>query len=82
MFTGNYYDFKERYHLDGNLLDVLKDNVYLIDGDVYWSGRRYDNYKENVVLAIKEHYNIEVSCEKQKEFDNLAIYKVRQIEEN
>jgi hypothetical protein len=82
MFTGNYYDFKERYQLDGNLLDLLKDNVYLIDGDVHWSGRRYDNYKANVVYAIKEHYNIDVTCEKQEEFDNLAIYKVRPIQEN
>ena len=82
MFTGNYYDFKERYQLDGNLLDLLKDNVYLIDGDVYWSGRRYDDYKANVVLAIKKHYNVDVICEKQKEFDNLAIYKVKQIEKD
>lgn len=35
MFTQNYYDFKERYHLDGNWLDLLKENVYLVDGDVY-----------------------------------------------
>lgn len=82
MFTGNYYDFKERYQLDGNLLDLLKDNVYLIDGDVYWSGRRYDDYKSNVAFAIKEHYNVDVICEKQKEFDNLAIYKVKQIEKD
>ena len=38
MYTQNYYDFKERYNLDGNFLDLLKENVYLIDGDVYWSG--------------------------------------------
>ena len=38
MFTKNYYDFKERYNLDGTFLDLLKDNVYLIDGDVIWSG--------------------------------------------
>ncbi len=82
MFTGNYYDFKERYHLEGSYLDLLKDNVYLIDGDVHWSGRRYDDYKANVVYAIKEHYKVDVTLEKQEEFDNLAIYKVRPIEEN
>ena len=76
MFTGNYYDFKERYNLEGTFLDLLKENVYLIDGDVYWSGRRYDNYKENIVLGIKEHYNIEVKCEEVEQFDNLKIYKV------
>lgn len=77
MFTQNYYDFKERYNLDGNWLDLLKENVYLVDGDVYWSGRRYDNYKSNIVLAIKENYGIEVECEKIKQFDNLAIYKIK-----
>lgn len=81
MFTGNYYDFKERNHLDGSLLDLLKENVYLIDGDVYWSGRRYNDYKANVMFAIKEHYNLDVTCEKLEEFDNLAIYKIRPIEE-
>lgn len=77
MFTQNYYDFKERYNLDGNWLDLLKENVYLVDGDVYWSGRRYANYKANIVLAIKENYGIEVECEKIKQFDNLAIYKIQ-----
>ena len=76
MFTGNYYDFKERYNLEGTFLDLLKENVYLVDGDVIWSGRRYDNYKENIVLGIKEHYNIEVKCEEVEQFDNLKIYKV------
>ena len=76
MYTQNYYDFKKRYNLDGNFLDLLKENVYLIDGDVYWSGRRYKNYKENVILAIKENYNVEVTCEKVEEFGNLAIYKI------
>ena len=76
MYTQNYYDFKERYNLEGNFLDLLKENVYLIDGDVYWSGRRYENYKENVVLAIKENYNTEVTCEKVEQFGNLAIYKI------
>ena len=76
MYTQNYYDFKERYNLDGNFLDLLKENVYLIDGDVYWSGKKYTNYKENVLLSIKENYNIETTCEKVKEFGNLAVYKV------
>lgn len=78
MFTQNYYDFKKRNHLEGNLLDLLKNNVYLIDGDVYWSGKRYENYKANVILAIKENYNIDVKCEKVEQFDNLAIYKISQ----
>lgn len=76
IFTQNYYDFKDRYELDGNLLDLLKDNVYLIDGNVYWSGKEFDNYKENIVFAIKENYNIKVECREVKEFDNLKIYKV------
>ena len=78
MYTQNYYDFKERYNLEGNFLDLLKENVYLIDGDVYWSGRRYENYKENVVLSIKENYNTEVTCEKVEQFGNLSIYKIVQ----
>ena len=81
IFTQNYYDFKDRYELDGNLLDLLKDNVYLIDGNVYWSGRRFDNYKENIVFAIKENYNIKVECREVKEFDNLKIYKVYNSED-
>lgn len=76
MFTQNYYDFKEKNNLDGNLLDLLKENVYLIDGDVIWSGVRYNNYKGNIALAIKEHYNIEVEFEEVQQFDNLKIYKV------
>lgn len=76
MFTQNYYDFKKRNHLEGNWLDLLKDNVYLIDGDVYWSGKRHENYKANVILAIKENYNVDVKCEKVEQFDNLAIYKI------
>ena len=31
MYTKNYYDFKDRYGLDGTFLDLLKENVYLID---------------------------------------------------
>lgn len=76
MFTENYYDFKERYNLDGTFLDLLKENVYLIDGDVIWSGRRYSNYKENVILFIKENYAIDVKYEKIEEFNNLCIYKL------
>lgn len=78
MYTQNYYDFKERYELDGTLLDLLKENVYLIDGDVYWSGRRYSNYKENIMIAIKENYNIEVKCTEIKTFGNLSIYKLEE----
>lgn len=76
MYTKNYYDFKNRYDLEGTFLDLLKDNVYLIDGDVTWSGREYHNYKDNVLLFIKEHYGINTKCEEIKQFDNLKIYKV------
>ena len=76
MFTVNYYDFKEKNNLDGNLLDLLKENVYLIDGDVIWSGIRYTDYKSNIALAIKENYNIDIGFEEVEDFDNLKIYKV------
>lgn len=79
MYTQNYYDFKERHNLDGDLLDLLKDNVYLIDGKVVWSGRLYDNYKENIINAIKQHYSINVQCEEVKQFDNLKVYKLSEI---
>ena len=78
MFTKNYYDFKERYNLDGTFLDLLKDNVYLIDGDVTWSGNYYHDYINNIVLFIKEHYNKNVSYEKIKTFDNIYIYKLHE----
>lgn len=78
MFTKNYYDFKERYNLDGTFLDLLKDNVYLIDGDVTWSGNYYHNYIDNIILFIKEHYNKNVSYEKIKTFDNIYIYKLHE----
>ena len=80
MFTQNYYDFKDRYNLDGSLLDLLKENVYLIDGDVYWSGRLYENYKEHIILAIKEHYGIDAECELVEQFDNLKIYKLQDLQ--
>lgn len=78
MFTGNYYDFKRRYNLDGNFLDLLKDNVYLIDGKVNWSGNYYQNYMEHIVLFIKEHNQKEVTYEKIEEFENIAIYKIKE----
>ena len=78
MFTENYYDFKERYNLSGTFLDVLKENVYVIDGDVNWSGNYYTNYIDNIVLFIKENYNIDVTYEKVEEFDNLYIYKMKE----
>lgn len=78
MFTQNYYDFKERYNLDGNFLDLLKENVYLVDGDVYWSGRVYEDYKQSIIQAIKENYNIDVKCEEIESFKNLKIYKLTQ----
>ena len=76
MYTENYNDFKERYNLEGNFLDLLKENVYLIDGDVYWSGRRYQNYKENIILSIKENYDVDVTYEEIEHFGNLTIYKI------
>ena len=79
MFTKNYYDFKERYDLEGTFLDLLKENVYLIDGDVSWSGNYYHNYIDKIVLSIKENYNKDVEYEKIKEFDNLYIYKLKEV---
>jgi 4-amino-4-deoxy-L-arabinose transferase-like glycosyltransferase len=79
MYTQNYYDFKARYNLDGTFLDLLKENVYLIDGDVTWSGRKYSNYIDKIVLFIKEHYNIDVKYERVNTFDNLYIYKLERI---
>ena len=79
MFTKNYYDFKERYDLEGTFLDLLKENVYLIDGDVIWSGNYYHNYIDKIVLFIKENYNKDAQYEKIKEFDNLYIYKLKEV---
>lgn len=79
MYTQNYYDFKERYDLDGTFLDLLKDNVYLIDGDVTWSGNYYHDYIDNIVLFIKEHYDVDVTYEKIETFDNIYIYKLQEI---
>ena len=73
---GNYYDFKEKNNLDGTFLDLLKENVYLIDGDVYWGSEKIEDYKKYIALSIKEHYNIEVKFEEIERFDNLKIYKV------
>ena len=75
MYTGNYYDFKDRNNLDGTFLDLLKENVYLVDGDVVWSGIMYSDYKSSIATAIKEHYNINVEFVEVKKFDNLMIYK-------
>ena len=79
MYTKNYYDFKERYNLDGTFLDLLKENVYLIDGDVTWSGNYYQNYIKHITLFIKEHYNKDVTYEKIKTFDNIYIYKLYEV---
>lgn len=81
MFTKNYYDFKERYDLEGTFLDLLKENVYLIDGDVSWSGNYYHNYIDKIVLFIKENYNMDVQYEKIEEFDNIYVYKLHKIAE-
>ncbi len=82
MYTQNYYDFKERYNLDGTFLDLLKENVYLVDGNVIWSDIEYDNYKGNILLALKQHYNIDAEYEEIKQFDNLKIYKLHSNENN
>lgn len=79
MYTQNYYDFNNRNNLQGNLLDLLKDDVYLIDGEVVWSGRLYDNYKDSIITAIKEHYNIKVKCKEVKQIDNIKIYKLSEV---
>lgn len=76
IYTQNYYDFKERNNLDGNLLDLLKDNVYLIDGRVNWGGMIYDNFRNLIIIAMKEHYGLDVKCEKIEQFDDLKIYKL------
>lgn len=76
MLTGNYYDFKERYDLRGTFEDVLKENVYVIDGEVNWSGNYYRNYINHIVLFLKEHYQKEVTYEKVEEFENISIYKM------
>lgn len=80
MFTENYYNFKDRYSLEGTFLDLLKENVYLIDGEVYWSGTNHRNYINKIVQFIKEHYDVDVTYKKVKEFDNLYIYKLEREE--
>ena len=79
MYTQNYYDFKQRYNLDGTFLDLLKENVYLIDGDVVWSWRLYTDYIKNITQFIKYHYGIETEYEKVETFNNLYVYKIKQI---
>lgn len=76
MFTKNYEDFKERYNLDGTFLDLLKEDVYLIDGDVNWSGNYYHNYIDNIVLFIKENYGKDVNYKKVETIGNIYIYKI------
>ena len=78
MFTENYYDFKARNNLEGTFLDLLKENVYLINGNTNWSGINYNNYINRIVLFLEENYNIQTTYEKIEEFGNLYIYKLRQ----
>ena len=80
MFTQNYYDFKDRYGLNGTLTDLLKSNVYLIDGEVVWSGNLYDNYKQNIIESLQENYNINVNFKEIKQFNNFKIYKLYKID--
>lgn len=79
MYTENYYDFKERYDLEGTFLDLLKENVYLIDGDVTWSGNYYHNYIDHIVQFIKDHYQKEVTYTKVETFDNIYVYKLEEV---
>ena len=81
IFTQNYYDFKEKNNLQGTFEDLLKDNVYLIDGDVSWSGVYYQNYKQHIIQFIKEHYGKDVKCEKIQTIDNVYIYKLTEDNE-
>ena len=80
-YTQNYYDFKERYELDNLITDLYeKDNVYLIAGHVIW-GEPYEDYLNIVIKYIKEHYNIDVEAEVEKEFRNdIKIYKLHRLE--
>ena len=75
IFSKNYYDFKERYHLEGTFLDLLKNNVYLIDRNMKWMDMYYRDY---IIQSIKEHYHKEVTCEKIEEFDDVYIYKLKE----
>ena len=79
IYTENYYEFKEKYNLGGTFLDLLKDNVYLINGEVYWWRRNNKDYIDKIVLFLKEHYDVDVTYEEVNRFDNLAIYKLRSI---
>ena len=79
MYTQNYYDFKNRHDLDGTFLDLLKENVYLIDGTATWGGSIFRDYINCIVLFIKENYNIDVSYERVKEFGNVYIYKLEAL---
>ncbi len=81
IFTQNYYNFKEKNNLQGTFEDLLKDNVYLIDGDVSWSGVYYQNYKQHIIQFIKEHYGKNVKCEKIQTIDNVYIYKLTEDNE-
>ena len=44
-----------------------------------WSGNYYQNYIDNIVLFIKEHYNKDVTYEKIETFDNIYIYKLQEV---
>lgn len=81
IFTQNYYNFKEKNNLQGTFEDLLKDNVYLIDGDVSWSGVYYQNYKQHIIQFIKEHYGKNAKCEKIQTIDNVYIYKLTEDNE-
>ena len=75
MFTENYYDFKERYNLDGIFLDLLKENVYLVDRD---NKSKEEDLFEGTILFLKENYNKEVTYEQIQKFGEINIYKIKE----
>ncbi len=75
MFTENYYDFKERYNLDGLFLDLLKENVYLVDKE---NKSKEENLFEGTILFLKENYNKEVTYEQIQKFGEINIYKIKE----
>lgn len=75
MFTGNYYDFKDRYNLDGIFLDLLKENVYLVDKE---NKSKEENLFEGTILFLKENYNKEVTYEQIQKFGEINIYKIKE----
>ncbi len=82
MYDQEYYNFKERYHIDNIIQDLYqKDNLYLITGKVVSANMTtYENHIELLKKYIQEHYNIDVQYEIVQEFsDSIKIYKLYQV---